>query len=51
MCKIEVEYTCVLDMSDKSYCEKCGDGIKKPTEDCDDQNKIPNDGCSASCKK
>ncbi len=27
----------------------CGNGIKEPTEDCDDENNTPGDGCSASC--
>lgn len=28
----------------------CGDGIKNSTEECDDNNLINTDGCTASCK-
>jgi cysteine-rich repeat protein len=28
----------------------CGDGQRRLTEECDDGNKVDNDGCSASCK-
>jgi cysteine-rich repeat protein len=27
----------------------CGDGLKMATEDCDDGNQLPGDGCSADC--
>jgi cysteine-rich repeat protein len=30
---------------------KCGDGIVDATEECDDGNTAPNDGCSEKCKK
>eukprot|EP00960_Hanusia_phi_P049220 759439-Hanusia_phi.AAC.5 len=28
----------------------CGDGLKLPTEDCDDGNLVDGDGCSSRCK-
>lgn len=28
----------------------CGDGIKKGTEECDDENTSSRDGCSSTCK-
>jgi cysteine-rich repeat protein len=27
----------------------CGDGNKDATEECDDNNQLPGDGCSAAC--
>lgn len=27
----------------------CGNGIRDPTEDCDDNNLDSGDGCSSSC--
>ncbi|MBL7155508.1 MAG: DUF4215 domain-containing protein [Candidatus Portnoybacteria bacterium] len=44
---------------DKSWCEReiiiepeiyCGDGILDPEEECDDNNNISGDGCSATCR-
>lgn len=34
---------------DRSTCWRCGDGDKDPTEECDDGNTVPGDGCDASC--
>lgn len=31
------------------YCSICGDGILVPSEECDDGNNDPNDGCGPSC--
>lgn len=31
-------------------CQKCGDGFRGATEQCDDGNKTNLDGCDASCK-
>lgn len=33
-----------------SVCIVCGDGKKQGSEECDDNNRKPLDGCSATCK-
>ena len=33
-----------------SICQKCGNGKREGTEECDDQNKDDLDGCSSECK-
>jgi len=43
----EVGWNCV---NFPSTCNPiCGDGIKRGSEACDDQNLIDNDGCSSVC--
>ncbi len=38
---------------DVSVCPaaRCGDKLVQPSEECDDGNDQPNDGCTAACKK
>ncbi|MBR4984699.1 MAG: DUF4215 domain-containing protein [Proteobacteria bacterium] len=49
-CRISTGYHC--DANGKNCVKgKCRDGILDAGEECDDGNKLPNDGCSPSCKR
>ncbi|EKX38637.1 hypothetical protein GUITHDRAFT_115185 [Guillardia theta CCMP2712] len=39
-----------LDLANAECPRVCGDGLKLPTEGCDDGNVLDGDGCSSSCK-
>ncbi len=40
----------ILDESTTTcYIPICGNGIKEPTEECDDGNILNNDGCDNTC--
>jgi len=41
-------YTAVMEGAGASAT--CGDGMRQGTEECDDGNTLPNDGCNAQCK-
>jgi fibro-slime domain-containing protein len=54
-CQLEPGYACGPDqwhptaLSTQCYATVCGDGHKEGTEQCDDGNTIPFDGCSPTC--
>lgn len=54
-CQIEPGYACGPDqwhptaLSSQCYQTVCGDGHKEGTEQCDDGNLLPFDGCSPTC--
>ena len=52
-CQIEPGWACAASASPPpaSTCHKtvCGDGIKEGSEQCDDGNLVPYDGCSPTC--
>jgi fibro-slime domain-containing protein len=41
---------CDADACDGALAAVCGDGVINGTEQCDDGNTTPNDGCSAACR-
>lgn len=45
-------YECTTDRLSPSYCwlQRCGDGRKASTEECDDNNLNNGDGCSSQCR-
>lgn len=45
-----VDGGCDADACDEFLVPICGDGIVNGTEQCDDGNTTPGDGCSASCR-
>ncbi len=54
-CQLETGYACGPDqwhptaLSTECYPTVCGDGNKEGTEQCDDGNTVPFDGCSPTC--
>jgi fibro-slime domain-containing protein len=52
-CQVEAGWACVANPTPPpaSVCHQttCGDGIKEGSEECDDGNTIPYDGCSPTC--
>ena len=46
-CKIQQGWTCANNVC---HATTCGDGIKEGFEQCDDNNRIPYDGCSPTCE-
>ncbi len=54
-CQLEPGYACGPDqwhpteLSTQCYATVCGDGHKEGTEQCDDGNTVPFDGCSPTC--
>jgi fibro-slime domain-containing protein len=54
-CQLEPGYTCGPDqwhsavLPTQCYATVCGDGHKEGTEQCDDGNTLPFDGCSPTC--
>ena len=54
-CQLETGYACGPDqwhptaLSTVCYPTVCGDGNKEGTEQCDDGNTVPFDGCSPTC--
>ena len=54
-CQLEPGYACGPDqwhstaLSTQCYVTVCGDGHREGTEQCDDGNTIPFDGCSPTC--
>jgi cysteine-rich repeat protein len=54
-CQLEPGYACGPDqwhptaLSTECYPTVCGDGNKEGTEQCDDGNTVPFDGCSPTC--
>ena len=49
-CYIEAGYTCSGSIGGISTCtEICGDGKVMGSNECDDNNILAGDGCSATC--
>ena len=51
-CSPRPSLECSVERLRPSYCwrEECGDGYRTSSEECDDSNTHPNDGCSADCR-
>ena len=51
-CRVEQGYHCgIIENTYQCVAGKCRDGYRDVGEECDDGNKVPNDGCSPSCKR
>ncbi len=56
-CALEEGFACQKSVpgagSSSSVCHRttCGDGVREGTEQCDDGNVVPYDGCGTTCKR